>query len=297
VAERCRAAGGRALVIRTDVRELASVEALGQQTADHFGHIDGWVNNAAVASYSIFSESTLDEFRRILETNLIGVANGTAVALKHLRAARGGVIVNLASVLAEISLPYLAAYNATKHAVRGLSDTLRQELTASGEHEISVCSVLPAAVDTPFYGHAANHTGRAVRPPPPVYSPDLVAHRVVRLLQRPRREVYVGGAARLLGLQWRMLPGVSERIVARCVARLQFTGALTPPTRGNLFAPVDDASASDGGWHSGRWSVLRLALGGAAVGGTGLLARRLVRRHTPPGPGPPWISSIMTWRS
>lgn len=280
VADRCRAAGGHALAVPTDVADLASVESLAQAGAATFGRIDGWVNNAAVGSYTLFSESTLAEFRRIVETNLMGVANGTAVALNQLRAAGGGVIVNMASVLAEVSLPYLAAYNTTKHAVRGFSDTLRQELTAAGEHEISVCSVLPASVDTPFFAHAANHTGRAVRPPPPVYSADLIARKIVRLLERPRRELYVGGAARLLGLQWRLVPGVSERLVARYAGRLQFTGDLARPTEGNLFTPSAGVSRIDGGWHSGRWAVFRLALGGAAMGGTGLLARRLVRRRS-----------------
>jgi NAD(P)-dependent dehydrogenase (short-subunit alcohol dehydrogenase family) len=117
----CRAGGGRAIGVRVDVTDPAAVEALGRRAVEEFGRLDAWVNNAAVAAYGTFTDVPIDEFRRVIETNLLGAAYGTRTAITHLRATGGGVIVNLASVLGEVTVPYLSGYNTTKHGVRALS--------------------------------------------------------------------------------------------------------------------------------------------------------------------------------
>lgn len=192
VAAHCRELGGRALVVPTDVTEPEAVERLAARAAAEFGRIDGWVNNAAVSAVGLFDEIPVAEFRRVVTVNLLGTAYGTKAALPWLGAAGGGVVVNNASVLAEVAMPYQSAYNATKHGIRGLADTVRQELRVTGRGNISICTVLPATIDTPFFRHAANHSGHELTPPPPVYPPEVVAETIVRLLRRPRREAYAG---------------------------------------------------------------------------------------------------------
>ncbi|NHW87504.1 SDR family NAD(P)-dependent oxidoreductase, partial [Escherichia coli] len=91
----------------------------------------------------LFDEIPVTEFRRVLDVNLLGTANGIRAALPHLSAAGGGVVVNNASGLAEVAMPYQSPYNAAKHGVRGLSDTVRQELRATGRGAVSICTVLP----------------------------------------------------------------------------------------------------------------------------------------------------------
>ncbi|MEK8109456.1 SDR family NAD(P)-dependent oxidoreductase [Micromonospora sp. M12] len=119
VAQRCRELGGRALVVPTDVTDLESVRRLADQAAAEFGRIDAWVNNAAVSAVGLFDEIPVAEFRRVLEVNLLGAVHGIKAALPYLSAAGGGVLVNNASVLAEVAMPYQSAYNATKHGIRG----------------------------------------------------------------------------------------------------------------------------------------------------------------------------------
>ncbi|WP_343449084.1 SDR family oxidoreductase [Micromonospora oryzae] len=279
VAARCRELGGQALVVPTDVTDPVAVEILAARAAEEFGRIDAWINNAAVSAVGLFDEIPVREFRRVLEVNLLGTVHGMRAALPYLAAAGGGVLVNNASVLAEVAMPYQSAYNATKHGIRGLADTVRQELRLTGRGNVSVCTVLPASIDTPFFRHAANHTGRELVPPPPVYPPELVAETIVRVLRRPRREAYAGGAARLLGAQWRLAPALAERVLGWYVHRTQFGPAGRPDSAGNVFA-ADAAARRDGGWHGRRRQLVRmttafgLAAAGTAVGTMAARARR-----------------------
>ncbi|WP_405104865.1 SDR family oxidoreductase [Micromonospora sp. NBC_01405] len=279
VASRCRALGGRALAVPTDVTDPVAVERLAARAAEEFGRIDAWVNNAAVSAVGLFDEIPVREFRRVLEVNLLGAVYGMKAALPYLDAAGGGVLVNNASVLAEVAMPYQSAYNATKHGIRGLADTVRQELRVTGRGNISVCTVLPASIDTPFFRHAANHTGRELVPPPPVYPPEVVAETIVRVLRRPRREAYAGGAARLIGAQWRLAPALAERVLGWYAHRTQFGPAGRLDSTGNVFT-ADATAEPDGGWHGRRRQLVRmtaafgLAAAGTAVGTMAAMSRR-----------------------
>ncbi|MGC4887563.1 SDR family oxidoreductase [Micromonospora sp. DT227] len=279
VAAHCRELGGRALVVPTDVTDAEAVDRLAARAVAEFGRIDAWINNAAVGTVGLFDEIPVAEFRRVVDVNLLGTVHGTRAALPHLAAAGGGVLVNNASVLAEVAMPYQSAYNATKHAIRGLTDTVRQELRVTGRGHISLCTVLPATIDTPFFRHAANHTGRELTPPPPVYPPELVAETVVRLLRRPRREAYAGGAARLMGLQWRLAPALAERALGWYTARTQFGPGVHRDADGNVFTP-DATGARTDGWSGQRGQLLRLtaafglAAAGTAVGTVAAISRR-----------------------
>ncbi len=273
VADDCRRLGGRALAVPTDVSDPVAVNALAERAASTYGHIDAWVNNAGVSSYGFTDQVPAADFRRVVEVNLLGTAYGVQAALPHLYAGGGGVIVNNASVLAEVSLPYQAAYNASKHGVRGLSDTVRQELRGSGHKEISICTVMPATIDTPFFHVAGNHTGRALRPPPPVYPPHLVAQTIARLLEHPRREVYAGLGAALLGLPYRVAPGLVERALASYGRRMQFGAGPAPVGPGNLFQSSGSAEPT-GGWLPRRHPLRTTAAVGVAAGAAAALARR-----------------------
>ncbi|MGC4803579.1 SDR family oxidoreductase [Micromonospora sp. DT233] len=279
VATRCRALGGRALAVPTDVTDPVAVEHLAARAVQEFGHLDAWINNAAVSAVGLFDEIPVEEFRRVLEVNLLGAAYGMRAALPYLDAAGGGVLVNNASVLAEVAMPYQSAYNATKHGLRGLADTIRQELRVTGRGHVSVCTVLPATIDTPFFRHAANHTGRELVPPPPVYPPELVAETIVRVLRRPRREAYAGGAARLIAAQWRVAPALAERALAWYGRRTELGSAARPESTGNVFT-ADAAARRDGGWHGRRRQLVRmsaafgLAAAGTAVGTMAAIGRR-----------------------
>lgn len=281
IAARCATAGGRALTVPTDVTDPTAVAALADGAVSEFGRIDGWVNNASVAVYGPLHELPLDEVRRVIEVNVLGYVYGAQAAVTHMRR-DGGVLVNVASVLGKVTTPYMAPYTMAKHAVRAMSASLRQDLRAEGVRGISVSTVLPASIDTPFYRNAANHTGRVVGPLPPVYQPSVVARVIVRSLEHPRREAFAGSIGHVLAAQWGLAPGLTERLLA-WYGRTALKDGAAQDGAGTLFEPSNRPASVSGGW-GGRGGLVS-GLGLVAGAGAGLVAaavtvNRLTRRRT-----------------
>jgi hypothetical protein len=109
---------------------------------------------------------------------------------------------------------------------------------------------MPATIDTPFFQHAANYTGRAVKAMPPVYPAESVAKTIIELVDHPRREVVVGNAGRLMVTQQTLAPGMSERMLATMVDRQHLQDVPAAPTSGSLFSPMGRGASIEGGWRS-----------------------------------------------
>lgn len=281
VARECREAGGEALAVPTDVTDERAVEQLAHAAAERFGRIDVWVNNAGVALFARFEETPPEAFRRVVETNLFGYVHGARAVLPWFRKQGGGVLINNASVVGKAGAPYVSAYVLAKFAIVGFSESLRQELLDSG---IEVCTILPASIDTPLFQHAANFTGRAVKPLDPIYDPEMVAAAIVRSARRPRREVFVGNAGRRLALIRSLAPGYGERLTARAVERGHFEKRASPRSEGNLFAPTPGTDVT-GGWRTTGTPLGQVILGTLAVVGMGAFAWMWLARNTPLGAG------------
>jgi short-subunit dehydrogenase len=268
VARECRKRGAKAIAVPTDVTDVGQVEELAARAVQEFGRLDVWVNNAAVGAFGLLTEIPPKDFQRVLDVNISGYVNGARAALPRLRAQASGTLINVASIVSEIPLPYSAAYSISKAAVRALSVSLRSELAREGVAGVEVCSVLPATIDTPFYQNAANYTGRRPMAMPPVYTAERVAKAVVRLVDHPRRETVAGGlAGRLLVLQHKVAPGAVEAATARQVDTRQLSRRQSAPlTSGNLHqaSQAIRKASTGGGWHGRRRTAQRL-VGTAAV--------------------------------
>lgn len=189
--------GGQAHVVVTDVAQWDQTQNLAREAIARFGRIDTWVNNASVAEYASIEQTTIEEFARIMDVNYMGVVHGTKAALPWMIEQGGGTIINVGSILSEVYVPFLGAYTAAKHAVKGFTDTLRLEL-AHDRSSINVVLIMPATINTPFFNHARSKLGVLPRPFPPAYPPDIVARSIVYAAQHPQREIIVGGAGRML---------------------------------------------------------------------------------------------------
>ena len=259
----CEAAGGRALVVPTDVRDADAVEELARRAVEAYERLDVWVNNAGVSLFARFDDAPLDLYRGVIETNFFGYVHGARAALARFREQGEGVLVNNASLNAHVPGPYVSAYVASKWAIRGWSESLRQELR--DEPGIHVAVVLPASIDTPFFQHAANHTGRRAKPLRPVNPPEKVADAIVAIAEKPRREVLVGRGARMLALQHTLAPALAERAFAAQVEQDHFADEPAEPTAGNVLEPMPAWVGSTGGWQNGRPSRGRRAAFAAAA--------------------------------
>jgi short-subunit dehydrogenase len=273
LAQECKRAGAQqAITVPTDVSDESAVQALGRAAIENFGRIDVWVNNAAVTLFGRFEESPPEDYRRVIEVNLFGYIYGARTALKYFREQGSGVLIDVSSIVSSLPQPYTSAYSLSKAAIRSLGMSLRQELTLDGSHDIHVCTVMPATIDTPFFQQAANYTGRPVRAMPPVLSVDRVAQTIVRLARKPRREVTVGNAGRQFRMIRALAPAVAERMMATQVDRSHlYTDKRAAPTAGNLYEPMPQYAQVSGNWTATGYQQDEAAPG-RSFGLAGLMA-------------------------
>jgi NAD(P)-dependent dehydrogenase (short-subunit alcohol dehydrogenase family) len=280
LAAECAELGGRALAVPTDVTDPGQVDALARRAVDEFGRIDVWVNNAAVSVFAPFLEMPLDDLRRVLDVNILGYVYGARAALRVMTGQGSGSLVNVASIVGEVPQPYTAPYGMSKAAVRALGVSLRQELALQKAKHISVSTVLPATIDTPFFRHSANYTGREVLAMPPVYSPEAVAKAIERVARKPRNEVVVGGAAGpALVRRHRKSPAPVEAQMALQTEKTHLSrDDRAAATTGILYYPAPDADAEvTGGWHGSEKTGTRRGMTWLLLGGVSayVVGRRL----------------------
>lgn len=143
---RIETSGGRATVMVLDVREVQQVQGLVQRAAEETGRLDIMVNNAGLSYPSPIIDADPEEWRAMLETNVLALLVGCQAAVRAMRQCRAqGHIVNISSVAAQRSDS--GVYGATKHAVNCITSTLRRELE---EDTIRVVNVMPGAIATNF---------------------------------------------------------------------------------------------------------------------------------------------------
>jgi len=274
-ARECEKFGGQALVVPTDVTLEEEVEELARQAVDTFGGIDVWVNNAGVGLYARFVDSPADDFRRVLETNLYGCIHGSRAALRQFEHQGRGVLINVSSQVALGGIPYSSAYDISKHGVRGLGDTLRQEYVGT---DISISTIFPASTDTPFFQHAANYTGKAIRPLGSVSEARKVAREIVSLAEDPQPEVLVGKHGYFMSLAHALTPKQYDKVIRQITERQHFQNQPAAPTEGNLYEPQKPERVS-GGWRKGGTlkKISKLAL--ATVAGSAALSIVRARRE------------------
>ena len=130
-----------------DVADRAAFTAYAEAVAEQFGRVNVVINNAGVALAGNLDDLTYDDMEWIVGINFWGVVHGTKEFLPHLIASGDGHVVNLSSLFGLLSMPGQSAYNATKFAVRGLTEALREEMLVAG-HPVGVTSVHPGGIKT-----------------------------------------------------------------------------------------------------------------------------------------------------
>lgn len=294
--EDIRASGGRAEFFVADVGDEAAVEAAADAAVERLGGLDTWVNDAGTSIYAELPDTPVEDHRRLFDTNYWGVVHGSNAAVRRLKE-NGGALITVGSVLSDMPSPLLGAYTASKHAVKGFTDSLRLDLM-SDEAPISVTLIKPSAINTPFPEHGKNLMGDAASLPPPVYEPQTVARAILHAAARPTREITVGGGGKFQAIAYKLAPGLSNTLTSKFVPGLLRKPGRSPDPDSNLHSAGDDGRARGSARFSQPVSLFTelrtnpgLALGlGLAVGVlvAGVVAaanreelERQVRRHGP----------------
>src|SRR5918998_1840927 len=267
--------GGEALVVPCDVTDREQVEAVGRATLERYGRIDAWVNNAGVIGWSLFEDTTEEEFRRMLEVNLVGAVYGTWAALPAMRRQDSGVIVNIASMASLVALPVGSAYSASKAGLFAFGDASRRELRGSG---IRVCQVLPVGVNTAGFFHQRTRGFRlSKRVAPLLQNPEILAKSVVRCLERPgTRNIPLGLQGKAVFAVGALAPRLVD-LFGGFVARFVEKGGASPP-RWTTFSNRRPQDTTSGARANARTRTTpRVSTGGA------------VRKRRSPGRAGPCI--------
>jgi short-subunit dehydrogenase len=150
-------------------------------------------------------------------------------------------------VESEVPLAYHGSYSATKAGVRSLGEAITQELRLEGDKKIKVVTVMPWATDTPFFDHAANHSGGTPRMAA-MDDPQKVVNAIIRASVHPKREMTVGWKARSSYFFHHLFPHPTEALSANINHKYQYkTAPPAPDTSGALFKPMQSGREVDGG--------------------------------------------------
>jgi NAD(P)-dependent dehydrogenase (short-subunit alcohol dehydrogenase family) len=282
--EEIRGTDGEATAVVAEVTDFDQVRGVADAAAERYGRLDTWVHLAAVSIFALFDETTPEEFRRVVEIDLVGQAYGAMAALPHIKREGRGALVHVTSVVARRAVPLQGAYCAAKHGVDGLLESLRVELEREG-WPIGVTNVMPAAINTPFFDKARTKLGVKPKGFPPMYGPGVVADSILYAAEKAPRDIVAGGAAKGMILGQRLSPRLMDAIMVRGGFGTQMTDEPKPENAPDgLFEPLEDRNRTDGDFDGQTfssslvtWLDTHPAVKRGALAGTALVLARALR--------------------
>lgn len=229
LADELSANGVRVIYSVGDVADETVLRRAAEMAKANFGGFDTWVNNAGGSIYGRIMDVPVEDLRRLFETNVWGLVYGSRVAVEHLKE-KGGALINVGSEVSDAPIPLQGMYSASKHAVKGFTDSLRMETEADG-FPISVTLIKPTAINTPFPQNAKNYLPYEPQLPQPLYAPELVAEAILYAAENPVRDFFVGETAKLHSSMAHYAPRLGEKMNEMTIDSAQNSGEPAQPNR------------------------------------------------------------------
>jgi NADP-dependent 3-hydroxy acid dehydrogenase YdfG len=279
------AAGGKALVLPTDVSDARAVEEAAAAVEKKLGPIDIWVNNAMLSVFSPVKEMKAEEYKRVTEVTYLGYVYGTLAALKRMLPRNRGAIVQVGSALAYRSIPLQSAYCAAKHAIAGFTDSLRCELIHD-KSKVNLTMVQMPALNTTQFGWVKSRLKHKAQPVPPIFQPEVGAEGIYWAAHHHPRELFVGGSTVAAIEGNKVAPGILDHYLGRTGYKSQQTNESEDPNRpDNLWEPVPGDHGAHGTFDSRAhpqsvelWAATKKSWIGLALLGAGALTYALTNR-------------------
>ncbi|MCQ4119802.1 SDR family NAD(P)-dependent oxidoreductase [Rhodococcus tibetensis] len=209
-----------------DVTEREAVLAYADEVRAHFGKINQVYNNAGIAYHGEFEKSEFKDIERIMDVDFWGVVNGTKAFLPHLIASGDGHLVNISSLFGLLSMPGQTAYNSAKFAVRGFTESLRQEMLIA-KHPVKVTCVHPGGIKTAIARNATAGPGEDLDTFAQFFdkklartTPEDAAATIVKGVRKSKARVLIGADAKFLDAWVRVVGPSYQRVVAAVAGRV-----------------------------------------------------------------------------
>ncbi|GHO50675.1 SDR family NAD(P)-dependent oxidoreductase [Ktedonospora formicarum] len=174
-----------AIAIPTDMRNKVAIEAMVDSVFQQYGRIDILINNAGQAVSGNVSDVDIDQFRQILELNVLGPIEAMQAMIPKMRQNGGGLIINVSAIVSKMSLPGVGVYAATKAALNKISDSAREELASDN---IRITTMFPRKTATNFGKNSLTNINQAPRPAHSGPEPDSAEAVAQKILEAARNE-------------------------------------------------------------------------------------------------------------
>jgi NADP-dependent 3-hydroxy acid dehydrogenase YdfG len=220
----CEQAGARAAAaFSLDVSDRAEVFAHADQVVERFGTVNLVINNAGVALEGTVADTSIEDYEWIMGINFWGVVYGCKAFLPHLIASGDGYVVNISSVFGLIAVPSQSGYHAAKFAVRGFTESLREEMLMAG-HPVGVSCVHPGGVKTDIARAARSEIDERERAERfeqlARLTPQQAARIIIGGVEKRRARILVGSDARALDALQRLTGSRYQELVWRVAKRV-----------------------------------------------------------------------------
>lgn len=226
-----------ATFVAGDVAEESVARSAAEEAVRRFGRIDTWINCAGISIYGRLVDVSLEDQRRLFETNFWGVVIGSRVAVEYLRQ-EGGALINIGSILSDRAIPLQGTYCASKHAVKAYTDALRMEVEHDGL-PISVTLVKPGSIDTLYAEHAKNYLPNEPKNASPTYAPEVVAETILYCAEHPVRDVFAGGGAKIVSMLGSLAPRLTDKVMEYTMFAVQQSNQVDSDRQDNgLYGPA-----------------------------------------------------------
>lgn len=216
VKNNCLNSGETVRIVPLDLTEPETFQAAAQEARSFRGQIDILVNNGGISQRAMAVEASMESVRRVMEINFFGSTGITKEVLRGMIERKSGHIVVISSVMGKIGTRYRSAYAASKHALHGWFDCLRQEMH---EHNVGVTLVCPGFVKTDVSRNALTADGSAFNKMGDAHEkamePSVLAEKLINKLARGKDEIYIGGTEILSIYVKRFFPGLLNKILLR----------------------------------------------------------------------------------
>jgi short-subunit dehydrogenase len=202
--------GPNAFAVTADVTRPEEVERAVSEALERFGRLDVLVNNAGIGFCGSVEETSLDDFRRVFETNFFSGLQFTKLVAPQMIRQRSGLIIQISSLNGFCAVPLGAAYSASKFAVEAMSQAARIELR---RHGVRVLIIRPGLTDTAFFDHAPHFRERNPFPMKHVMSAETAARKILVAAARRRSDLVLTCDGKLLWWLKKFSPRLTDRII------------------------------------------------------------------------------------